>query len=57
VLDLGMRRNSDRAVIVKGDEQTSSKTMDAALGGVLDRGGFQELQILLPNHAPLLSIA
>jgi hypothetical protein len=31
VLNLGMLRFADRAVIVTGDEQTGSKTMDAAL--------------------------
>ncbi|KAH4185763.1 hypothetical protein HBI46_181260 [Parastagonospora nodorum] len=56
VLDLGMLRNADRAIIVTGDEQTRSKTMDAALKDVIDHGAFRAHQVLLPSHVqPRLS--
>ena len=48
-LDLVMLRKADRACIVVGEEQTRSKTMDAALA---KEDGLRVHQILLPNNAP-----
>jgi hypothetical protein len=47
-----MLRYADRAVIVTGDEQTRSKTMNAALEEAIDHDAFRAHQVLLPSHAP-----
>ena len=50
-LDLDMLRKADRAVIVVGEEQTRSKTMDAALTNAIDDGGLRTHQAVLPSNA------
>lgn len=52
VLDLGMLRNANRAVVVTGTEPTRSKTMDAALAEAILIDGLSAHQTLLPRHAP-----
>ena len=49
-LDLIMLRKADRACVVVGQEQTRSKTMDAALTEAIDEGGLRVHQILLPSN-------
>ena len=51
-LDLVMLRKADRACVVVGEEQTRSKTMDAALAKAIREDGLRVHQILLPNNAP-----
>ncbi len=56
-LDLDMLRKADRAIIVVGEEQTRSKTMDAALTNAIDDGGLRAHQAVLPSNAsPRLEI-
>jgi uracil phosphoribosyltransferase/phosphoserine phosphatase len=50
VLDLGMLKNADRAVVITGDERTRSKTMDGPLEDAIDNGGLRAHQVLLPGH-------
>ena len=50
-LDLDMLRKADRAVIVVGEEQTRSRTMDAALTNAIDDGGLRAHQAVLPSNA------
>jgi len=50
-LDLDMLRKADRAIIVVGEEQTRSKTMDAALTNAIDDGGLRAHQAVLPSNA------
>ncbi|KAL2037605.1 hypothetical protein N7G274_009718 [Stereocaulon virgatum] len=50
-LDLDMLRKADRAVIVVGEEQTRSKTMDAALINAIDYDGLRARQAVLPSNA------
>ncbi|KAI9677176.1 MAG: hypothetical protein M1829_002750 [Trizodia sp. TS-e1964] len=50
VLDLEMLMKADQAVVVVGEEQTRSKTMDAALARAIDNG-LQARQVLLPSSA------
>ena len=50
-LDLDMLRKADRAIIVVGEEQTRSKTMDAALTNAIDYGGLRARQAVLPSNA------
>lgn len=50
-LDLDMLRKADRAIIVVGEEQTRSKTMDAALINAIDDGGLRAHQAVLPSNA------
>ena len=51
VLDLGMLKNANRAIVVVGDQRTRSKTMDAELGDAIDNGGLRAHQVLLPKDA------
>ncbi|PMD56107.1 uncharacterized protein K444DRAFT_632542 [Hyaloscypha bicolor E] len=50
VLDLQMLRKADQAIVVVGEEQTRSKTMDAALLNAIDNGGLSAQQVLLPSN-------
>ena len=50
-LDLGMLHKADQAIVVVGEEQTRSKTMDAALSRAFHNDGLQARQTLLPSHA------
>ncbi|KAI1197351.1 uracil phosphoribosyltransferase-domain-containing protein [Nemania serpens] len=57
-LDLPMLSAADQAIIVAGQENTRSKSMDAALHKAMQRGGLRASQVLLPSHAvPRLSVA
>jgi hypothetical protein len=47
VLDLQMLRKADQAIVVVGEEQNRSKTMDAALLNAIDNGGLSAQQALL----------
>lgn len=46
-LDLDMLSKADQAIIVVSEEQTRSKSMDAALTNAIDRDGLQARQALL----------
>ena len=50
-LDIGMLRKADRAIVVVGEEQTRSTTMDVALTNAIDYGGLRAHQVLLPSSA------
>ena len=50
-LDLEMLRQADQAIVVVGEEQTRSKTMDTALMDAIDKDGFRARQALLPSNA------
>ncbi|KAL9124883.1 MAG: hypothetical protein Q9217_005841 [Psora testacea] len=57
-LDLDMLRKADRAIVVVGEEQTRSKTMDVALTNAVDFDGLRACQTVLPSNAsPRLDIA
>ncbi|KAF8243481.1 hypothetical protein K440DRAFT_55619 [Wilcoxina mikolae CBS 423.85] len=51
VLDLPMLSKADQAVVVVGEEQTRSKTIDAALLNAIDNDGLRARQALLPSNA------
>ena len=51
-LDLDMFHKADHAIVVVGDEQTRSKTMDAALETAIDKDALRARQCLLPSNAP-----
>ncbi|CAD6568849.1 MAG: hypothetical protein ASARMPRED_002077 [Alectoria sarmentosa] len=51
-LDLDMLRKADRAIVVVGEKQTRSKTMDAALTNAIDNG-LRAHQAVLPSNALL----
>jgi uracil phosphoribosyltransferase len=50
-LDLEMLGKANQAIVVVGEEQTRSKTMDAALMNAIDNDGLQARQALLPSNA------
>lgn len=50
-LDLPMLAQADQAIIVVGEEETRSKSMDAALASALGRGLRGAHQLLLPGTA------
>ena len=50
-LDLGMLNKADQAVVVVGEQQCRSKTMDAALLDAIDNDGLRARQVLLPSNA------
>ena len=50
-LDLDMFCKADHAIVVVGNEQTRSKTMDAALERAIDKDALRARQILLPSNA------
>ena len=49
-LDLDMLRRADRAVVVVGEEQSRSKTMDAKLTDVIEKG-LKACQVVLPSNS------
>ena len=51
LLDLDMLSKAHRAIVVVGEEQTRSKTMDAALINAIDGGGLRAHQAVLPSNA------
>ena len=51
VLDLPMLSKADQAIVVVSEEQTRSKTMDAALANAIDNDGLRARQALLPSNA------
>ena len=56
-LDLDMLCKADRAIIVVGEEQTRSKTIDAALKNAIDCDRLRAHQAMLPSNAsPRLDI-
>ncbi|KAF2137765.1 uncharacterized protein K452DRAFT_291344 [Aplosporella prunicola CBS 121167] len=52
VLDLDMLIEADEAIVVVGEEQSRSKTMDAALTNAIDKEGLRAQQVVLPSNAP-----
>ncbi|KAI3338761.1 uracil phosphoribosyltransferase-domain-containing protein [Ustulina deusta] len=57
-LDLPMLSAADQAIVVVGEENTRSKSMDAALHKAMEQDGLQASQALLPSHAvPRLNVA
>ena len=50
-LDLGMLRKADHAIIVVGEEQTRSKSMDELLTHAIDVDGLKASQAVLPSNA------
>ncbi|KAI1736867.1 uracil phosphoribosyltransferase-domain-containing protein [Xylaria scruposa] len=50
-LDLPMLGVADEAIVVVGEEETRSKTMDKALHKAIERDGLRPSQALLPTHA------
>ncbi|KAL8730832.1 MAG: hypothetical protein Q9166_003758 [cf. Caloplaca sp. 2 TL-2023] len=48
-VDLGMLNKADRAIVVVGEEQTRSKTMDAELLNAINNYGLRPCQVVLPN--------
>ena len=56
-LDLDMLHKANEAIIVVGEEQVRSKTMDAALTKAIDNDGLKASQVVLPSNAsPRLNI-
>ena len=56
-LDVDMLIKADRAIVMVGEEQIRSKTMDAALINAIDRHGLRAHQAVLPSNAlPRLDI-
>ncbi|RDW87961.1 hypothetical protein BP5796_03655 [Coleophoma crateriformis] len=56
VLDLPMMSEAHQSIVVVGEENTRSKTMDAALLNAVDLQGLKARQVLLPSRAsPRLS--
>ena len=49
-LDMEILKKADQAIIVVGEEQTRSKSMDAALTDAIDNHGLQARQVLLPSN-------
>lgn len=47
-----MLREGDEAIVVVGEEQTRSKTMDTVLADAIGNHGLRAHQTLLPSHAP-----
>ena len=57
-LDLNMLREADDAIVVVGEEETRSKSMDKALTDAINNKGLQARQALLPSDvAPRLHAA
>ncbi|KAG9311059.1 hypothetical protein JVU11DRAFT_8963 [Chiua virens] len=48
--DLDMLSKADQAIVVVGEDQTRSKTMEAALLDAIDNGGLRARQVLLPSN-------
>lgn len=45
-----MLREADQAVVVVGNEETRSKSMNAALADAIEKDGLRARQVLLPRH-------
>jgi len=57
-LDIDMLKKADKSIVVVGDEQTRSKTMDMALKRAIESGELQAHQALHPyNELPRLNVA
>ncbi|KAG8664243.1 uncharacterized protein FPOAC1_013006 [Fusarium poae] len=50
-LDLPMLKGADQAIVVVGDKQTRSWSMDEALSKAMDDGNFRAQQVLLPSQS------
>ncbi|QPC70838.1 hypothetical protein HYE68_001590 [Fusarium pseudograminearum] len=50
-LDLPMLKGADQAIVVVGDKQTRSQSMDEALSKAMDDGNFRPQQVLLPSQS------
>jgi uracil phosphoribosyltransferase/adenylate kinase len=50
-LDLEMLSKADQAIVVVGEEQTRSKSMDAALINAIDNNSLRARQAVLPSNA------
>lgn len=50
-LDLLMLTKADQAIVVVGDVQTRSKSMDNALKKAIDEDGLRAWQVMLPSNA------
>lgn len=50
-LELDMLGKADQAIVVAGEEQTRSKTMDEALMDAINMDGIRARQAVLPSHA------
>ena len=50
-LDLDMLKKADQAIVVVGDEQTRSKSMEKALTNAVDNEGLRACQVVLPSSA------
>lgn len=50
-LDLDMWRRANQGIVVVGDEQSRSKTMDATLNDAIDNNGLRMRQALMPCNA------
>jgi uracil phosphoribosyltransferase/adenylate kinase/phosphoserine phosphatase len=51
LLDLDMLSKAHQAIVVVGEEQTRSKSMDAALMNAIDNDGLRAHQAVLPSNA------
>lgn len=51
-LDLDMLGKADKAIVVVGEEQSRSKSMDQALIKAIDSDGLRASQVVLPSDAP-----
>lgn len=51
-LDLDMLCKADQAIVVVGDVQSRSKSMDAALTSAIDNDNIRACQVLLPSTVP-----
>lgn len=51
-LDLAMLCKADQAIVVVGDVQSRSKSMDAALTSAIDNDNIRVCQVLLPSTVP-----
>lgn len=51
-LDLPMLKEADQAIVVVGDEQARSSTMDEALSQAIHYEGLRARQVLLPSQSP-----
>jgi len=50
-LDLGMLSNADQGIVIVGDEETRSKTMELDLFNIIRDGGLRARQVLLPSSS------
>lgn len=51
-LDLEMLKKADQAIVVVGDKETRSRSMDAALQDAISTGGLRARQALFPSDVP-----